>query len=334
MSILSDKALNIQKNINLNAIRLCFQAFLTMPGRAPIGLDPVVSEVIRDRKAYGDLVIVNYSDNVAPVEGGKKILLFCEKVTKDEIEVHFSYKNKDGVTQVQRGVINMVHKQFGIALQTPALTNFANITEQVHAQMYLYTKKNDIEYKSDGVDFYFVPMETKRPTVLAQKSQAKKHKRPESLTSDSALSSTWKPTHPPKFKDSGSNVIIEKRQQSKTSFTEKCLMAEDLSTILVDFIPEKQTDSASRLSSRKESMTQDISNDLSSMKIKTENQSPVLETPDVSMSQKSSSKIKTEKSSLLETPDVSSIGHQSTRSTRSSSSKINNLDLLDVRQCM
>ena len=45
--------------IDLNAIRLCFQVFLT--DRQPAGiLAPIVSEPIFDRKAHGDLAIVNY----------------------------------------------------------------------------------------------------------------------------------------------------------------------------------------------------------------------------------------------------------------------------------
>merc|ERR1711944_177598 len=56
------------KATNLNAIRLCFQAFLMVPGSQPIELDPVVSDVIRDKRAYGVKAIVNWSDDSAPVE--------------------------------------------------------------------------------------------------------------------------------------------------------------------------------------------------------------------------------------------------------------------------
>ncbi len=35
------------------------------------------------------LQICEYSDDRCTVEGGKKLLLFCEKVTKEDIEVHF-----------------------------------------------------------------------------------------------------------------------------------------------------------------------------------------------------------------------------------------------------
>ena len=92
---------HLQSSVNLNAIRLCFQVFLTLPGLAqPIVVPPVVSNVIRDRKAHGDLCIVNYSDNWSPVEGGKKIMLFCEKVSRDDIEVHFTYTDDEGMPRI------------------------------------------------------------------------------------------------------------------------------------------------------------------------------------------------------------------------------------------
>ena len=71
----------------------CFQVFLkTDEGLFPLA--PVVSNIIRDKKSHSDLQILDYSDDTSPVEGGKKILLFCEKVYKDDIEVHFTLFTK------------------------------------------------------------------------------------------------------------------------------------------------------------------------------------------------------------------------------------------------
>ena len=56
-------------------------------------MQPVVSNVIRDKKAHGDLNIINCSEDYAPVEGGKKILIFTEKISRDDIEVHFTLDN-------------------------------------------------------------------------------------------------------------------------------------------------------------------------------------------------------------------------------------------------
>ena len=68
--------------------------FLKSPDRRLIPLAPVVSSILKDRKAHSDLSIIEYSDDRSPVEGGKKILLFCEKISRDDIEVHFSQYTK------------------------------------------------------------------------------------------------------------------------------------------------------------------------------------------------------------------------------------------------
>ena len=107
-------------SINLNSIRLCFQVSnrigvgffnrqRTFSGKLNVfqvflktdeglfPLAPVVSNIIRDKKSHSDLQILEYSDDCSPVDGGKKILLFCEKVYKDDIEVHFTLFTKGNV---------------------------------------------------------------------------------------------------------------------------------------------------------------------------------------------------------------------------------------------
>ena len=104
----------------LNKFRLAFQVFLKPEGdQGPtiVVKDVAVSQVVADSKACGDLKIVDYSDNTSPFvgkliffctkssnrvklsivfTGGKKIMLFTEKVKKDDIEVHFSYCDPTG----------------------------------------------------------------------------------------------------------------------------------------------------------------------------------------------------------------------------------------------
>ena len=107
--------------IDLNSVRLCFWVFIKTSDMGTIPLEPVVSEVVKDRKAHSDLHIVDYSDDSAPAEGGKKILLFCEKITRDDIEVHFTMNAKSGEQIVKKGEFtgNDVHKLCGISLRTP-----------------------------------------------------------------------------------------------------------------------------------------------------------------------------------------------------------------------
>ena len=77
------------QSIDLNCVRLCFQVFLegAERGAFTFALKPVVSDPIYDKKAKNDLTICKMTECSAPVTGGKEILLFCEKVSKDDIEV-------------------------------------------------------------------------------------------------------------------------------------------------------------------------------------------------------------------------------------------------------
>ena len=78
-------------SFNLNAIRLCFQAFIMVPDCQPIPIPPVVSDVIFDRKSHGDLAIIDYAPNWSLNTGDAKILILSEKISKNDIEVHFEY---------------------------------------------------------------------------------------------------------------------------------------------------------------------------------------------------------------------------------------------------
>ena len=77
-------------SIDLNAVRLCFQAFLespTHPGKYNVVLPPVSSNTIYDAKAKKELQMMDISDVSSPLEGGKKIIILCEKVTREDIKV-------------------------------------------------------------------------------------------------------------------------------------------------------------------------------------------------------------------------------------------------------
>ena len=47
-------------------------------------------------EARNDLTICRLTDCSASVAGGKEVLLFCEKVTKDDIEVRFFQEDANG----------------------------------------------------------------------------------------------------------------------------------------------------------------------------------------------------------------------------------------------
>lgn len=71
--------------MNLGSVRLCFQVFLRGPEAGttiPI-LPPVVSNPIHNMRGSQILNIKELSDCTSPVQGGKKIIVLCEKVTHE-----------------------------------------------------------------------------------------------------------------------------------------------------------------------------------------------------------------------------------------------------------
>jgi len=223
-------------NANLNSVRLCFQVFLTgvQSGGQPIIVQPVVSNVIRDKKAHGDLNIINCSEDYAPVEGGKKILIFTEKISRDDIEVHFTLDN--GETLKGHFTPNEVHKQYGISLTTPPLTN-QNITERVHAEMFLF--KPSKRERSEGVDFYFNPKKTqfKQPASQAPQPQKQAQKRniEKKDNSDSSRAVDIRERHQLN-RGSGGNVVEMKHPvatgNSQISFTDQVLNMKEFTSLI------------------------------------------------------------------------------------------------------
>ncbi|KAI5744658.1 hypothetical protein M8J76_004180 [Diaphorina citri] len=146
---------NNRDNLDLNAVRLCFQAYLPKDKDNVIKLEPVVSDIIYDAKTYSDLTIHTLSHVSAPVVGDMKMIILCDKVNKDDIEVRF-YEEQDGVVIWDERVKTLeVHKQYAIVLKTPAYKSF-EINDPVHVKIQLVTKK-DI---SEPYNFMLTPLDS------------------------------------------------------------------------------------------------------------------------------------------------------------------------------
>ncbi|XP_077493676.1 embryonic polarity protein dorsal-like isoform X3 [Amblyomma americanum] len=125
-------------SIDLNAVRLCFQVFLegSQPGKFTVPLHPVVSDIIYDRKAMSDLTITKLSHTCAPMSGGLEMILLCDKVAKDDIEVWFEEEREGQTVWKERAEIlpNGVHKQVAICFRTPRYRDpvMADVPVDVH----------------------------------------------------------------------------------------------------------------------------------------------------------------------------------------------------------
>merc|ERR1712214_143772 len=159
-------------SIDLNAVKLCFQVFLEnpkTPGKYTVILDPVCSKPIFDAKAKKELQIMDMSDNTAPADGGKKIIILCEKVSKEDIKVRFSDYN--GWEEWADFSAGDVHKQYAISFKVPKYQNI-NISQPVRVCVELVKPSDDT--RSEEEEFFFTPVNDQmgKPQLLEAKMEA------------------------------------------------------------------------------------------------------------------------------------------------------------------
>ena len=125
--------------IILGKLRLCFEVVLEHPTFGLILMPPIVSQIVKDRKMFGELKIVDISENKAPFEGGKKIFLFCSKVQRSDIEIHFQFGNDSNNDLVIAPDTSEVHEQYGIKFTSPKCSfSIDNTRVQARVQVKSY----------------------------------------------------------------------------------------------------------------------------------------------------------------------------------------------------
>merc|ERR1712038_2077797 len=163
--------MNSPQAVDLNAVRLCFQVFLensNQPGKYTVPLQPVCSKPIFDAKAKKTLQIMDISESSAPAEGGKKIIILCERVARDDIKVRF-YDPDPMESWESWGDFNAqdVHKQYAITFKTPSYT----LKEGAGSKKVLVELFNPSdESTSEPMEFTFLP---RGHTAVAPASQEK-----------------------------------------------------------------------------------------------------------------------------------------------------------------
>ena len=68
---------------------------------------------------FGELKIVDISENKAAFGGGTKIFLFCSKVQKSDIEIHFQFDDETLTNIVITPDATEVHEQYGLKFNSP-----------------------------------------------------------------------------------------------------------------------------------------------------------------------------------------------------------------------
>ncbi|XP_077423008.1 transcription factor RelB isoform X2 [Vanacampus margaritifer] len=141
------------EDMDMNAVRLCFQCELEWEDGTTDSLSPVVSNPIYDKKATttSQLKISQLNQYSGPCTGKTEIYMLCDKVQKDDIEIIFrrgSWKANGEFAQTD------VHRQIAIVFKTPPYQD-QDVTEEAEVSVTLRRLSDQME--SEPVAFTYLP---------------------------------------------------------------------------------------------------------------------------------------------------------------------------------
>ncbi|CAH1247176.1 NFKB1 [Branchiostoma lanceolatum] len=169
------------KQMDLSAVRVCFQAFLQDEnGSYTRTLTPVISDAVFDSKApnASTLKICRMDRHSGCVTGGDEVFLLCDKVQKDDIQVRFFEEADDSTNGGSEweaygdfGPAD-VHRQFAIVFKTPPYHNVAiDRPISVHVQL---RRKSDGEL-SDPKPFTYQPQQFDKEEIGKKRKKTVPH---------------------------------------------------------------------------------------------------------------------------------------------------------------
>ncbi|KAM7399312.1 hypothetical protein PAMP_018593 [Pampus punctatissimus] len=141
------------EDMDMNAVRLCFQCELEWQDGRKDCLNPVVSNPIYDKKATttSQLKINCLNQYRGSCTGKTEIYMLCDKVQKDDIEIVFRrgpWKANGEFAQTD------VHRQIAIVFKTPPYQE-QDITEEIDVSVFL--RRLSDQMKSEPVTFTYLP---------------------------------------------------------------------------------------------------------------------------------------------------------------------------------
>lgn len=150
-----------KQSMNLNAVRLCFQAYLPDDGGCfTKALPPCISNPVYDSKApsASNLKICRMDRNSGCVTGGDEVYLLCDKVQKEDIDVMFyEIDVETGKKTWEAGGVfapTDVHRQVAIVFKTPA---YWNIATERPVKVHLELRRKSDQETSEPVEFTYQP---------------------------------------------------------------------------------------------------------------------------------------------------------------------------------
>lgn len=141
------------EEVDLNVVRLCFQAWYISPAGQRMTIGPVLSEPVYDKKSTNtsELKICRINKDFGRCEGGEELYILCDKVQKEDIKVMFFDNTWEACANFSQAD---VHRQIAIVLKTPPYRDL-HIQEPASVQVCLQRITDGI--RSDGITFTYMP---------------------------------------------------------------------------------------------------------------------------------------------------------------------------------
>nr|ABC75034.1 relish [Carcinoscorpius rotundicauda] len=155
------------KNMDLNRVKIRFEAFAVSQGHLYPICDAVFSNIIANQKCpdVGELKIVKMDKCSGVCTGSDEVFLLCEKVNKKDVKVIFFEEDENGMIQWQDfGSFTEadVHHQVAIVFKTPPYRDLM-IKQPVKVKLQLY-RYRDGEC-SKPKDFVYFPIDHDRDGI-------------------------------------------------------------------------------------------------------------------------------------------------------------------------
>uniref|UniRef100_G3T150 Transcription factor RelB n=1 Tax=Loxodonta africana TaxID=9785 RepID=G3T150_LOXAF len=175
-------SLKNHQEVDMNVVRICFQALYRDQQGQMCRMDPVLSEPVYDKKSTNtsELRICRVNKESGPCTGGEELYLLCDKVQKEDISVVFSTASWEGRADFSQAD---VHRQIAIVFKTPPYEDL-EITEPVTVNVFLQRLTDGVcseplpfTYLPRDHDSYGVDKKRKRgmPDVLGELNSSDPH---------------------------------------------------------------------------------------------------------------------------------------------------------------
>ncbi|NP_001036896.1 embryonic polarity protein dorsal isoform B [Bombyx mori] len=159
------------QSIDLNAVRLAFQVFVPDgAGRMRRPLPTVVSDIIYDKKAMSDLLIMRSSHCSGTIRGGTQVILLCEKVSKEDTAVIFYQEVNEQIVWEETVTPSYVHKQVAVVFNTPP---YRDPQRDEHVTVHFQLKRLTDDARSNSFAFEYIPDFRDSNYILGKKRKTK-----------------------------------------------------------------------------------------------------------------------------------------------------------------